>query len=168
MSKFAPDNPESLKRAILRRAKDNSYKVGRIAALDYGWEAWVQADLGCYLSVEADTTEAVLQREEYPYGDGRRVDLGIYGPENIPWHWIEIKTQTPSQGKQDFLDNLMADWAKLDDVVVGQHHARLWAVGFWQSDGQGKPKGFANWDFEVANGMNVLYRTKYNPKFSKL
>jgi len=168
MSKFAPDNPESLKKAMLRWAKENSYKVAHIAALNYGWEAWVQADLGWYLSVEASTTEAVLQREDYPYDDGRRVDLGIRGPNNTPWHWIEIKTQTPNQSKDNFLKNLMADWNKLDDVVVGQHHARLWAVGFWHNDGEGKPKDFKDWGFEVANDMNVLYRTQYNPKFSKL
>ncbi|KAF5846224.1 hypothetical protein GGP41_003651 [Bipolaris sorokiniana] len=163
MSKFAPDNPESVSKAMLSWARENSHKVGRIAALDYGWEAWVQADLGLYLSVEASTTKAILRREETPYDDGRRVDLGIHGPDDTPWHWIEIKTQTPNQTKKKFLENLMADWKKLDNVVVGQYHARLWAVGFWPNDGEGKPENFANWGFEVANDM-----TWYNPKFSKL
>ncbi|KAK4671718.1 hypothetical protein QC764_000025 [Podospora pseudoanserina] len=84
---------------------------------------------------------AGLRRETFVYNDLRRVDLNIYGNAGPtqPWHLFEFKCKTPTQNTIEVLRGLLDDWDKLEDVVIGKDHARLWAVGFWVDDDMGKP-----------------------------
>ncbi|KAK4652094.1 hypothetical protein QC762_000025 [Podospora pseudocomata] len=163
---FSPDKPEPIKKIIMGWVKENSQKVSRIHQFGYGWEAWLQADLGYRLAVQLNG--AGLRRETFVYNDLRRVDLNIYGNAGPtqPWHLFEFKCKTPTQNTTEFLRGLLDDWDKLEDVVIGKDHARLWAVGFWVDDDMGKPNDnrLANWNFEKGNGVNVMWRSWYSPK----
>ena len=167
-SAYTPEKPEAVQRAISRWVSENNQKIPGIVHLGYGWEPWVQADLGYYLALETGAHDTILRREVLAYPDLRRADLAIYGGNGRAWHYFEMKCQSPNETRNTFTQGLQADWNKLKDIWVDKHHARLWALGIWVDDGQGKPPGFPNWDFKNVNGINVLYRTWYDPKFSKL
>lgn len=57
---FSPDKPEPIKKIIMGWVKENSQKVSRIHQFGYGWEAWLQADLGYRLAVQLNGTMKLI------------------------------------------------------------------------------------------------------------